>query len=262
MKKIFLGLLFIFLSQSLQARYYDPDMGRFASRDPLQYIDGMNLYAGYFAQRFTVDPMGTKAHGSKPKDGYEYFKVPQEVIDKIKAVECVKLNMTWLDGTIKIDVPGADPIQSDLEDFFQNASNDECNVNMNIMHGLEWNEETKKYIKDNNTYPKENKNKCRAAKYGYYTCFNEQHNNMIPEDNRIPDLPKDPKKIYDTEITKRLKQNLPSLIKKLEEMCKCCDEVKVNIYLGRYYEKQKMEEDTKDADIKIPDPFVPPVIPD
>ena len=59
MKKIFLGLLFIFLSQSLQARYYDPDMGRFASRDPLQYIDGMNLYAGYFAQGFFLDPMGT-----------------------------------------------------------------------------------------------------------------------------------------------------------------------------------------------------------
>ena len=60
MKKNFLGLLFIFLSQSLQARYYDPDMGRFASRDPLQYIDGMNLYVGYFAQRFQLDPMGTE----------------------------------------------------------------------------------------------------------------------------------------------------------------------------------------------------------
>ena len=58
MKKIFLGLLFIFLSQSLQARYYDPDMGRFASRDPLQYIDGMNLYAGYFAQHMQMDPSG------------------------------------------------------------------------------------------------------------------------------------------------------------------------------------------------------------
>ena len=60
MKKIFLGLLFIFLSQPLQARYYDPDMGRFASRDPIGYSDGMNLYAGYFAQEFQLDPMGTE----------------------------------------------------------------------------------------------------------------------------------------------------------------------------------------------------------
>ena len=61
MKKIFLALLFILLSQSLQARYYDPDMGRFASRDPIGYSDGMNLYAGYFAQSFDLDPSGTKS---------------------------------------------------------------------------------------------------------------------------------------------------------------------------------------------------------
>lgn len=68
MEKIFLGLLFILLSQSLQARYYDPDMGRFASRDPLQYIDGMNLYAGYFAQSFQMDPMGTVKLNISPRD--------------------------------------------------------------------------------------------------------------------------------------------------------------------------------------------------
>ena len=58
MKKIFLGLLLTLLSQFLQARYYDPDMGRFASRDPIGYSDGMNLYAGYFAQSFQMDPSG------------------------------------------------------------------------------------------------------------------------------------------------------------------------------------------------------------
>ena len=59
MKKIFLGLLFVLLSQSVHARYFDPEGGRFINRDPLEYVDGMSLYAGYFAQRFTVDPSGT-----------------------------------------------------------------------------------------------------------------------------------------------------------------------------------------------------------
>ena len=65
MKKIFLGLLLTLLSQSLQARYYDPDMGRFASRDPIGYSDGMNLYAGYFAQSFDLDPTGQFQQGGR-----------------------------------------------------------------------------------------------------------------------------------------------------------------------------------------------------
>ena len=35
-----------------RARYYSDELGRFISRDPLGYVDGMRLYAGYFAQRF------------------------------------------------------------------------------------------------------------------------------------------------------------------------------------------------------------------
>ena len=33
-------------------------MGRFISRDPLGYVDGMGLYNGYFAARFALDPSG------------------------------------------------------------------------------------------------------------------------------------------------------------------------------------------------------------
>ena len=33
-------------------------MGRFISRDPLGYVDGMGLYNGYFAEVFGVDPSG------------------------------------------------------------------------------------------------------------------------------------------------------------------------------------------------------------
>ena len=41
-----------------RARYYNPELGRFISRDPLTFVDGMNMYVGYFAHRGTVDPTG------------------------------------------------------------------------------------------------------------------------------------------------------------------------------------------------------------
>ncbi len=41
-----------------RARYFDDQMGRFISRDPIGYVDGTSLYAGYFAERLRVDPTG------------------------------------------------------------------------------------------------------------------------------------------------------------------------------------------------------------
>ena len=40
-----------------RARYYHTQLGRFISRDPLGYVDGMNLYAGYFVPN-KLDPYG------------------------------------------------------------------------------------------------------------------------------------------------------------------------------------------------------------
>ena len=42
-----------------RARIYDPDLGRFISRDQLGYVDGMSLYRGYFAIN-GMDPKGLK----------------------------------------------------------------------------------------------------------------------------------------------------------------------------------------------------------
>ncbi len=39
-------------------RMNHPGMGRFMQRDPLEYIDGQSLYAGYFALSLTADPYG------------------------------------------------------------------------------------------------------------------------------------------------------------------------------------------------------------
>lgn len=41
-----------------RGRMYDAELGRFSNRDPAEYPDGYNLYAGYFAMRFGVDPTG------------------------------------------------------------------------------------------------------------------------------------------------------------------------------------------------------------
>ena len=41
-----------------RARYYDTEQGRFISRDPAGYVDGMGLYNGYFAWGFAMDPSG------------------------------------------------------------------------------------------------------------------------------------------------------------------------------------------------------------
>jgi hypothetical protein len=43
----------------LRARYYDPSTGEFTSPDPLEYVDGMSLYRGYFVSK-TTDPSGLK----------------------------------------------------------------------------------------------------------------------------------------------------------------------------------------------------------
>ena len=40
-----------------RARYYDPTTGEFISRDPLEYVDGMSLYRGYFLPQH-LDPFG------------------------------------------------------------------------------------------------------------------------------------------------------------------------------------------------------------
>lgn len=40
-----------------RARYYDPLLGEFISRDPFEYVDGMSLYRAYFVPG-RVDPSG------------------------------------------------------------------------------------------------------------------------------------------------------------------------------------------------------------
>lgn len=53
-----LFLLFALFQTAQAGRYYHSDYGRFVSRDPIGYVDGMSLYNAYFAERFALDPTG------------------------------------------------------------------------------------------------------------------------------------------------------------------------------------------------------------
>jgi len=62
-----------------RARIYDPLRGRFTSPDPLQYVDGMNLYHAYFVL-YAVDPTGRSTRTEYRRVGvptleYVYHKV-------------------------------------------------------------------------------------------------------------------------------------------------------------------------------------------
>lgn len=52
-------ILFTLMQVASAGRMFDPEVGRFISRDPLGYVDGESLYNAYFAERFALDPMGT-----------------------------------------------------------------------------------------------------------------------------------------------------------------------------------------------------------
>ena len=41
-----------------RSRYFSCELGRFINRDSIGYLDGMNLYAGFFASGFNLDPSG------------------------------------------------------------------------------------------------------------------------------------------------------------------------------------------------------------
>lgn len=62
-----LPVLFLLFSQSVHARYYDPETGRFISPDPSGYQDGPNLYAyvGNNPLNYT-DPWGLRVENDSP----------------------------------------------------------------------------------------------------------------------------------------------------------------------------------------------------
>lgn len=82
-----------------RARAYSPRLGRFVQQDPIGYVDGLNLYASYFAIN-TTDPMGTSPN----------FNVPPGVEIQGPSVDEVELasvsSYTGLGGGVSVTASG------------------------------------------------------------------------------------------------------------------------------------------------------------
>jgi uncharacterized protein RhaS with RHS repeats len=59
---------------------YHPTVGRFINRDPIGYVDGENLYAGYFVPG-SVDPFGTQAW--KMEASEEEYEQKRKILPKL-----------------------------------------------------------------------------------------------------------------------------------------------------------------------------------
>ena len=65
-----------------RARYFDDELGRFISRDPLSYVDGMSLYNAYFSQGLMLDPYGLTVKSSVNwKRTYGFYRQTGTIIN-------------------------------------------------------------------------------------------------------------------------------------------------------------------------------------
>ena len=55
-----------------RARYFSDELGRFISRDPLGYVDGVSLYVAYFVHRFSLDPRGLQEMNNVQSQGKKF----------------------------------------------------------------------------------------------------------------------------------------------------------------------------------------------
>ncbi len=89
-----------------RARYYEPVLGRFVSRDPKSYVDGMSLYAGYFVPN-SSDPSGMSevdltiasdaafTWGVDIKNPSDLGDAYEKIIKKLKPCDCIR-NLKFL----------------------------------------------------------------------------------------------------------------------------------------------------------------------
>ena len=80
-----------------RARYFEPELGCFVSRDPLGFVDGNSVYQGWFTPAFQIDPNGHKViwiHFNFSSDGITFWQ--NRWITRIK--KATDDNLNFLDG--------------------------------------------------------------------------------------------------------------------------------------------------------------------
>ena len=96
------------------ARFFHAQLGRFISRDPLGYVDGMSLYRAYFVPG-GVDPIGLKAapcqgpcKDGKGKDPDDFTRLccPEKMMKITVKRKKTKSPKNW--GHAAIEVPAID----------------------------------------------------------------------------------------------------------------------------------------------------------
>ena len=236
MKKIFLGLLLTLLSQSLHARYFDPEGGRFINRDPLEYVDGMNLYAGYFAQRFQIDPMGTEITETKPEGHRSILDSMNTVKDvfnkdteKDKSRrEAIKkaLNLPKLTNkcfTVKVYYITEEDNETTMDQYFdinKSLKNKKCFATLYFGHGDTPTQKKLNAMKDSFDFNKS----CEGTKHGMYSCYGGNYNEILDGRGKKIAGSKERNPIGVIEVIDQFGKDYKSIIEKLEKMCKCCDE--------------------------------------
>ncbi len=70
-----------------RARYYHAELGRFVSRDPVGYVDGMNLYRAYFVPR-GIDPNGRMTVEACEAAVIDSWFDQVDVVDALSAKNC------------------------------------------------------------------------------------------------------------------------------------------------------------------------------
>ena len=107
-----------------RARYFDNEMGRFISRDPLGYVDGMSLYTGYFAEWLNFDPSGLQGPGP-------HYPTPKEVPSSGRP--------WWINvGNEYRESDGKDKNMYDfISQFTYQTINNKC-YKIEILHRIAW----------------------------------------------------------------------------------------------------------------------------
>jgi len=71
-----------------RARYYHAELGRFISRDPIGYVDGMSLYRAYFIPNY-VDPLGKQVQIINITPWILHFIIPTRVLFEACVDRCI-----------------------------------------------------------------------------------------------------------------------------------------------------------------------------
>lgn len=82
-----LGLLLSAILSDQASALYDPSVGRFCSRDPIGYEDGINTYKNNFSMQ-EMDPTGQATVRSLFEEPYVPIPLPEDERNKLKDCKC------------------------------------------------------------------------------------------------------------------------------------------------------------------------------